>query len=62
MGEVAKLHHTVPQFYLRGFASDAARITTVRLPGDRRYTQVIKKTAPTNHYLVDYSAFRFWGS
>jgi hypothetical protein len=28
LGEVAKLHHTVPQFYLRGFASDAARITT----------------------------------
>lgn len=23
MGEVAKLHHTVPQFYLRGFANDA---------------------------------------
>lgn len=45
MGEVAKLLHTVPQFYLRGFASHAARITRVRLPGDRRYTQVSKKTA-----------------
>ena len=31
MGEVSKLLHTVPQFYLRGFASDAARITTWRV-------------------------------
>lgn len=34
----------MPQFYLRGFANDAARITTVRLPGGGRYTQVVKKT------------------
>lgn len=54
MGEVAKLHHTVPQFYLRGFANDAERITTVRLPGDRRYTSRIKNTAATNHfYSID---------
>lgn len=54
MGDVAKLHHTVPQFYLRGFADAAERITSVRLPGDRRYTQVIKKTAATNHfYSID---------
>lgn len=54
MGDVAKLHHTVPQFYLRGFADAAERIITVRLPGDRRYTQVIKKTAATNRfYSID---------
>jgi hypothetical protein len=29
----------------------AGRIITVRLPEDRRYTQVIKKTAATNHFF-----------
>lgn len=50
LGEVAKLHHTVPQFYLRGFADTSERITTVKLPGDKRYTQVVNKTAATNHF------------
>jgi hypothetical protein len=50
----AKLHHTVPRFYLRGFANDAERITTVRLPGDRRYTQGIGSAAATNRfYSID---------
>lgn len=50
----AKLHHTVPKFYLRGFANNAERITTVRLPGDRRYTQKIGSTAATNRfYSID---------
>ena len=51
MAEVAKLHHTVPKFYLRGFANSAERITTVRLTGDKSYTQVIDKTAATNHFF-----------
>ncbi|MGY1895503.1 DUF4238 domain-containing protein [Nocardia gipuzkoensis] len=50
MSQVAKLHHTVPRFYLRGFADQRERITTVRLPGDKRYTQSIDKTAATNHF------------
>jgi hypothetical protein len=51
---VAELHHTVPRFYLRGFANDAERITTVRLPGDNRYTQTIGRAAATNHfYSID---------
>ena len=37
---VARRHHTVPRFYLRGFA-EAERIATVRLPGDQRFTQSI---------------------
>lgn len=37
---VAKRHHTVPQFYLRGFADDD-QLTTVQLPGDRRFTQSV---------------------
>jgi hypothetical protein len=43
LGEVAKPHHAVPDFYLRGFADDAERITTVRLPGDGQYTRVVVK-------------------
>lgn len=50
----AKLHHTVPQFYLRGFATDDGRITTVKLPGERRFTQKIGSTAAINHfYSID---------
>ena len=50
----AKLHHTVPEFYLRGFANNAERITTVKLPGDRRFTQKIDSTAAINHfYSID---------
>lgn len=55
MSEVAKLHHTVPKFYLRGFANSDERITTVRLPGDKSYTQLIDKTAAINHfYSIDH--------
>jgi hypothetical protein len=54
VGGIAKLHHTVPQFYLRGFADTSERIITVKLPGDKRYTQVVKKAAATNHfYSID---------
>jgi hypothetical protein len=54
VARLAKLHHTVPRFYLHSFANDAERITTVRLPGDRRYTQGIGSTAATNHfYSID---------
>ena len=38
---VAKRHHTVPQFYLRGFAHND-QLTTVQLPGDRRFTQSVR--------------------
>lgn len=43
MGEVAKTHRAVPEFYLRGFADDAERITTVRLPGSGQCTEVVVK-------------------
>jgi hypothetical protein len=54
LGDEAKLHHTVPKFYLRGFANPDERITTVRLPGDRRFTQKIGSTAAINRfYSID---------
>lgn len=45
----AKRHHHVPQFYLRGFA-DGDRITTVELPGKRRYLQSVRRTAAENDF------------
>ncbi|MFE3753154.1 DUF4238 domain-containing protein [Nocardia tengchongensis] len=54
MGDVRKLHHTVPKFYLRGFADHREWITTVRLPGVKTYTQSIEKSAAINHfYSID---------
>ena len=44
----AKRHHFVPQFYLKGFADNAERVTTVTLPGEQRYTQSVRKTAAEN--------------
>lgn len=50
---VAKRHHTVPQFYLRGFA-DADRIATVQLPGTRRFVQSVSDASVAkNFYAVE---------
>ena len=35
MPEQARRHHVVSKFYLRYFANDNERVTTVMLPGDR---------------------------
>ncbi|MBX3438558.1 MAG: DUF4238 domain-containing protein [Planctomycetaceae bacterium] len=49
----ARRHHTVPQFYLRGFA-DNDQIATVRLPGDQRFVQSVKDASVTkNFYSVE---------
>lgn len=39
MADIARKHHTVPQFYLRGFATEDRQIGTVQLPGSRRFVQ-----------------------
>lgn len=36
---VARRHHTVPNFYLKGFATEASQIGAVQLPGTRRFLQ-----------------------
>lgn len=41
---IARRHHTVPQFYLRGFSRDD-QIATVELPGDRTFLQSVRKAA-----------------
>lgn len=50
MGETAKLHHYVPQFYLRGFANAREQLVTVRLPGDKTFVQPVRNAAAVNHF------------
>lgn len=51
MGEVARRHHTVPQFYLKGFAR-GDQIATVGLPGDRRFVQSVRRAASENDFYT----------
>lgn len=48
-GNVARRHHTVPQFYLRGFAEND-QVTTVRLPGDQRFLQSVKDASVAKNF------------
>ena len=50
---VAKRHHVVPQFYLRGFAQNE-RLTSVRLDGPEVVPQSVRKAASvTNFYALE---------
>lgn len=50
---IARRHHTVPLFYLRGFAKDE-QIATVRLPGQRRFLQSVRDaTVAKDFYALD---------
>jgi hypothetical protein len=48
---VARRHHTVPQFYLRGFAKND-RIATVRLPGDQRFVQSVRDASVAKDFYT----------
>lgn len=48
---VARRHHTVPPFYLRGFA-EQERIATVRLPGDKRFAQSINDASVAKNFYA----------
>lgn len=51
--EPSRRHHTVPRFYLRGFAHQD-RLATVTLPGDKRFVQsVTDATVMTDFYTLD---------
>ncbi|MCP2030340.1 hypothetical protein L1277_000404 [Okibacterium sp. HSC-33S16] len=45
-----KLHHFVPQAYLRGFANEKERLTAVRLPGDHSFTTIVRNVAAQMHF------------
>lgn len=49
-GITKKLHHFVPQAYLRGFANEKERLTAVRLPGDQSFTTIVKNVAAQTHF------------
>jgi hypothetical protein len=49
----ARRHHVVSKFYLRYFANDNERVTTVMLPGDRTFPQSIgDASVQTDYYTV----------
>ena len=48
MGNQAKRHHIVSTFYLRHFADEAERITTVMLPGAMPLGNRVDHTSPVN--------------
>jgi hypothetical protein len=48
---VARRHHTVPRFYLRGFA-EQERIATVRLPGVQRFAQSINDASVAKDFYA----------
>jgi hypothetical protein len=49
----ARRHHVVSKFYLRYFANDNERVTTVMLPGDRTFPQSIDDASvQTRYYTV----------
>lgn len=53
MPEQARRHHVVSKFYLRYFANDNERVTTVMLPGDRAFPQSIDDASVrTGYYTV----------
>ena len=53
MPRQARRHHVVSKFYLRYFANDNERLTTVVLPGDRTFPQSIgDASVQTDYYTV----------
>jgi len=52
LAQVSKRHHTVPRFYLEGFAKNG-RLGTVRLPGESRFVQSTSNaSARTDFYTI----------
>lgn len=53
MADVSRKHHTVPQFYLRGFATRSRQIGTVQLPGTKKFVQSTgSASAHTDFYAI----------
>jgi Protein of unknown function (DUF4238) len=55
VAQVSRANHTVPQFYLRGFAKqirDKAFVGVVRRPGNVRYPQNIAKVSVINDFYT----------
>lgn len=51
--EQARRHHVVSKFYLRYYANDNERVTTVLLPGDRTFPHSIgDASVQTGYYTV----------
>jgi hypothetical protein len=54
VAQISRGHHTVPKFYLDGFADDDQKIGVVRLSGNTRYPQSTKDVSViTDFYNID---------
>jgi hypothetical protein len=54
VAQISRGHHTVPKFYLDGFADGDQKIGVVRLPGNTRYPQSTKDVSViTDFYNID---------
>ncbi|GFG73231.1 DUF4238 domain-containing protein [Mycobacterium botniense] len=56
MAQISRAHHTVPRFYLSGFADDRQFVGVVRLPGNARYRQSVGKVSVINDFYTVNSA------
>lgn len=50
MPQTARGHHTLPRFYLQGFADGKGFVNVVHLPGDVRYPQSVVKVSVINDF------------
>lgn len=48
--KVSKLHHFVPQAYLRGFANERQQVVAVPLSGKKPFQTVVKNVAAQTHF------------
>ncbi|MGW5139271.1 DUF4238 domain-containing protein [Nocardia beijingensis] len=56
MGKIARRHHTVPRFYLAGFANEVSRLGVARLKNGKRFVQTIDNVSVNNNFYLIESA------
>ena len=56
MGKIARRHHTVPRFYLAGFANEASRLGVARLGNAKQFVQSIDNVSVNNNFYLIESA------
>ncbi len=52
MNQIARRHHTVPRFYLSGFANRADRLGVARLQGAKKFVQSINNVSVNNNFYT----------
>ncbi|MEV6388540.1 DUF4238 domain-containing protein [Nocardia xishanensis] len=52
MNQIARRHHTVPRFYLAGFANSANRLGVARLEIQKKFVQTIDNVSVNNNFYI----------